>query len=271
MPFFPASVIPKTLKRETLSEVDNSPSIINARDFNIYIRELVAIEKYLVGAGATAADGGLLAALSQIINDFRQISNNGLLAQYSGVVKSGDSISVPAALLNTVTTGTSGSGDAVLNVVSTSGFPSSGVLTKFNDMTPTLLVQLDSQAVPLTSASFNFLKQTNQEIVSYTGKTATSFTGCSRAVEGNAQAVPAGKSAVVLGGKCSLTLAHKTWSQKSTGVDHIFAVSSHDAALKVTAGTFNVSGTPIAAVETDAVFFTQYSLNAVGSFVNPMA
>lgn len=256
MAYFPAQIMPKKLVRETSNEVDGSPNIFNATDHNKHEREIISIEKFLVGAGA-GTNTGLYGLISQCYNQFRDICNNGLIAQYNGSILTtgtNKTIPTPANILNTTTVGALATGATTITVVSTAGFPASGFITKFNDLTPT------------TPYIFGFGQLSDQEIIQYTGLTATTFTGCTRAVEGDAQAITSG-SAVIFGGKASLSLSHKSWAGPSVSSPVPAAsnvnrfITYHDASLSVFSAL--ISNT---VVDVSLAVEVQYSLNVVGSF-----
>lgn len=247
MAFFPNELPPKRLKRETLSEVDDSPSIYNARDYNIHLREVLALFRYLVGRGISIdTDGSVLDLVSKAIEIFRKLTDDGLITTHSGIIASGATIQAPPGMPKAFTSGALGTGDTTITVLSTDDFPTNGLLTKFNAIVPGSIG----------------IGTTNQEVIRYTGKTSTTFTGCTRSVEGTAQAVASDKTALILPGRASLFLGTNGWQNNvTTGVLGIYL--SHDAALKVTASI--ESGTNPAAQK---FINAEYALTIAGTFEN---
>lgn len=247
MAYFPEELPPKRLKRETSAEVDNSPNLYNARDYNIHLREVLALAKYLVGRGTSVeTDGSVLGLVSTALSLFRNITDGGLVTTHSGVVPTGTRVPIPSTMANTLTSGALTTGATTITVVSTANFPVSGKITKFNAVVP-------------GSTGSNLV---SQEVITYTGKTATTFTGCTRAVEGTAQAVAADKTALILPGKASILFGHGAWKNgNSAGV--LSALAQHDASLLMS-GQIDVTGT--ASVQT--YFNVAYCLTVVGSFEN---
>lgn len=253
MAFFPVTKMPKTIRREGQTEVDNSPSIFNARDYNIHHRELLAIEDYLVGNGISS-NSGIYNKLVQIITDFRNLTHNGLITQHCGTIKSGDRVPVPSNLATTVTDGSAlSTGTTTITVASTAGFPSKGLITKFNAITAAT-----TGSPEFKNYSFG-ASVSNHEIIRYTGKTDTTFTGCTRAVGGTAQAVASGATAQILAGKASLFLTHLGW-QGSTGPAQFYI--EHDAILTTTAALYGFDST---LTNVDTVIEVAYAMTIVGS------
>jgi hypothetical protein len=226
MAFFPVRPMPKELKRETSKEVDNNPSIFNARDFNVHHREIIAIEKMLIGDGSTT-NNALINLIRDSIQSFYDITNNGKLGSFSGIVASGTKISVPAFIPQTTTSGVLAVGDTTITVVSTADFPDNGFLTKFNSIKTTLS---GDPPTPIFTFGENI---TSQEIIAYTGKTDTTFTGCTRQQQGTiAQSVASDVVATIIAGRASLFLSGSAWASNGNPY-HVFV--EHDAELEVTA------------------------------------
>jgi hypothetical protein len=208
MAFFPFSIMPKHLQKETAREVDDSPSIYNAKDYNIHHRELLAIERFLVGDGLGEEDGGLLKTVSEVLSAITRISTGGLIARHGGLINNPRQIAIPDSAVSTFTDGAIGPADTSISVISTDGFPDSGIITKFNDILP------NEELSDFDSQKYEFGPNiTNQEIIEYSGKTDTAFTGCSRGIDGTtAQAVVDGDQAVVTAGRASLFLSNTFWT-----------------------------------------------------------
>jgi hypothetical protein len=230
MASFPNSIVPKVLKRGTNLEVDNNPSMYNALDFNRHLRELVAIEKFLIGdptSGATQT--GILDALTQIISILKSLTNNGLLGQYTGTVKPGDTITLPTNIITTSTSGAIAAAATTIPVVSITDLPDSGFITKFNKVDATTV-----GSPQMKNYSFGN-SITHQEIISYTGKadSPARLLGCTRGLESTiAQEVLGSETALIVSGKASLFLYQKTWQAASDDIPFQFYIE-HDAELKV--------------------------------------
>lgn len=238
MSYFPGTTMPKTLSPETSSEVDGSPSIINAADVNVLTREIIAIEK-MIGAADANTRGNLIGLLARAYEILYGYGEGLVAARISGSLLPNSTIAIPSSLLSTTTFGTTLAAATTINVASTRGFPTSGNITKFNDTTTT---------------------GQSQELISYTGLTPTSFTGCTRSVEGLAQA--ATSSAVIIAGRASLCLGHAVWGGKSASNSVIGISISHTAGLVVTA---TVTGTPGSVFDSELVEVS-YSLTVFGAY-----
>lgn len=253
MAYFPETRMPKLLRRETSAEVDNSPSIYNARDYNIHHRELLAIEKFLVGSGLGDEDDGVVNILIRELEVLREYANNGLMAQYVGSVIPGETIVLPTNIPHTTNAEVLGAADTTIAISSADGFPEAGYVTKFNTLS-------------FTSPTFTFGKtMTSQEIISYTGitpavgVTPAMLTGCTRALEGTTAQAAAAEDSVIMAGRASLMLGLKTLSGGVQTPNEAYAF--HDALLEVTAAVLNTSATQI-----DQFFEVSYALSIVGSF-----
>lgn len=249
--FFPNSVMPKSLRKETSKEVDDSPLVYNARDYNVHHRELRAIQQFLIGPAGFdgTVDGTSLNALVQeALATMRSISNGALLAQFSGVVASGTAVPIPAALKRTTTSGDVAAAATTIGVGSTDSFPESGYITKFNAL-GALTTCSDGSAPVADRCPVGAVKSqtyahgtkvfTNQEVIRYGGKTATSFLDCARSQFGStAQAVDADSPALILSGRASFSLWLASWEQTLENVllNEIFI--GHDAGLVPLAQAF---------------------------------
>jgi hypothetical protein len=246
MPYFPDRKMPKFLREETVNEVDDCPLIYNARDYNTHVREIIAIED-LLGTGDDPADTTLIGVLRNTIQLLRLITNDGLFGEFTGTIKAGNVIEPPSCVTVTTTSGALATGDAVIAVASTEGFPSKGFLTKFN-------------AIDGTTGAYNIgNKIFNSEIVSYTGKTDTTFTGCTREVAGTAQAVGASETAMIVSGRAALGFGFNfVGKAASTTMNKI--VIGHDARLQTFARLYNNSTDVTDMVE------VSYAMTVIGSF-----
>ena len=272
MAYFPSQIMPKRLMPETVREVDDSPAIYNARDYNIHLRELIAIERFLVGDGLSAASGntGIVSMLNALAQAFNSLSKNGTILQTSGVISTvgaGDqpphligTVPLPAGLANTYTRDAVSKTDTTIPVVSVKDFPTSGYITKFN-------------SVKAGGYPFGFTSMSSQEVISYASvDTVTNeFLGCTRAILGTAQDVPSGISrdtnpALIVAGRASVFLAHKGWqTAQPTGGGALVtnAYIDHDASLMVSSAVYdNASNTM------DESHEIIYSLTVSGTFEN---
>lgn len=232
MASFPSLITPKSIKRETQNEVDNSPAIYNARDYNIHLRELIAIEKTLVGKGmSVGTDSSLLGVLIKAINAYDSMANDGLISISSGTVQAGNPVLLPSGTLIAYTSGQVGPTDTTINVGLsgvqqtdfTAGFPTSGVLTKFN-----------STYDFFTSGGGGGI--TSQEIIVYTGISPTSFLNCTRGVVGTtSQIVSSNESALIVGGRASIMLGLNSWLDNTNPLGPLVSSGiltiAHDAIL----------------------------------------
>ena len=173
---FPNSILPLSLKPETLDEIDGSPNIFNARDYNIHRRELVAIEKTLLGkqnlvvsgvsgfscssfagsspcpngggTGDNGTNGGGTASVAQALQQVQAlidlVSSGGLFGSHCGTIQCGNAVPIPPSLLTTVCQAPLSAAATSIPVESTAGFPSQGFITKFNNDP----MRLECQASP---------------------------------------------------------------------------------------------------------------------------
>jgi hypothetical protein len=160
MAFFPDRLMPKGLKPETSYEVDDSPSIVNARDWNRHHREIISVEKTLLGAGQSSGAASGITGFScydfsngfqcpginlggnpisiqdaiNLINDLvDKVTNAGLFAMHCGTITSGKSVPIPPQVPYTTCVAPLGFAATSIPVASTEGFPQKGYITKFNN------------------------------------------------------------------------------------------------------------------------------------------
>ena len=273
MAYFPDQVMPKQLKRETSREVDDSPSIYNARDYNIHHREIRAIQQFLIGSASTGSgvqslidsrtsgktddsvsggglgDGGssLTDLVLRIAEVMDMMTNRGLVGQYSGTIQSGGQVRLPPDVSATQTVGGVGSTSDVIGVTSTTGFPSRGIITKFNgigvgevcsDGNPPgggARCDVDTRKVVTYNNLISGSHATNQEIISYASKTDTSFQGCVRSVNGStSQDATSDAPAIIVNGRAAMSFGHNFWGRASAASSNQFYLY-HDALLRATA------------------------------------
>lgn len=331
MAFFPDQVMPKTLRHETSHEVDGDPNILNAADWNRHHREILAIERLLIGAQTAggAASGvtgfscyqfnsGLVCpninlnpngtnpnapqsiqdAVDTIAGLVDLITNGGLFAQYIGTIGDGQKVPIPSSIVSTQTTPhVPVAPDATsIPVISTAGFPSQGVITKFNRNTRvTLCTQgavppVKGRCTGANNQQVNTLEglvpeilpyhATNQEFIQYTSITPTSFEGCTRGYLGTtAQDVVDTdpefntNGALIISGRASIFFTQNFWNVPATGSPSEVMIE-HDALLDVftfvykdgtPSGQENISLTNNA---TGQGMIVGYSLSVIGQFEN---
>jgi hypothetical protein len=257
MAYFPETIMPKILASETVREVDDSPAIYNAKDYNTHLRELIAIERFLVGDGLGASDStGMIGMLNSLVQAFNNISKNGIISQSSGLVADDGTVPLPSSLVNTYTNGGVGAGDLSIPVVSVAGFPTSGYITKFNS------IKTSPSGTP-----FGFKSLYSQEVIQYTSvdTNTNEFLGCTRAIIGSAQAVPSGivgdvNPALIVAGRASIFLTHKGWDVPPNQIPATVYVD-HDASLVVTSAVYDDSWNKI-----DGGCEVMYALTVSGTF-----
>ena len=146
MSYFPYQIMPKMLMKETSKEVDDNPSIYNAKNWNTHHREIRAIEEFLLGnkdpdsiifsgkdqQGTTYLPSSISSAVANIRYLLEELFNGCWLTQYSGTVQYKNYIKIPDCLIQTKTSGTVNDFDTTIAVESTKGFPQSGTITKIN-------------------------------------------------------------------------------------------------------------------------------------------
>lgn len=301
MSFFPDQIMPKMLRKETAQEVDNNPLLYNARDYNIHHREIRAIERMLLGSlgeagvdsasevistidpvtggGAESGSTSVSELLSRFVQIIELLTNQGFAGTYSGTIQTGGKIPIPENIASTQTVGTVSVSDATVTVASTQGFPASGIITKFNRLDTTQLCTdgnppgggsrcaLGSRKIQgyagLISGGFH---ATNQELISYTSKTNTTFNGCTRSVNSStAQQATDASPALVINGRAAVSFGHNMWGRGGSGRPNQF-VLSHDALLRVSANLLGYgSRTKVGNVLQDHIEIS-WILSAVGYY-----
>lgn len=121
--------MPKRLKRETFTEVDNSPLVYNAADYNRHLREIRAIECSLIGS---AQGTGIIDLINRAETLTTQTLNGGQMVFLSGTVSSGGQVPVPNNVTWSVINGPLAAGDNEIVLADATYFPSSGYATKIN-------------------------------------------------------------------------------------------------------------------------------------------
>lgn len=243
MAYFPKQIMPKMLVKETSKEVDDNPSIENAKDWNSQHREIRAIEKFLIGNDPS---GGLMFAgsnlqgttqlpesLSDGVNYIKylieELFNGCWFSQYTGTVRYKNFIELPSCITKTKTTGAISSSSSAITVETTAGFPRSGTITKINGLRTGEYCQSGTSASPVgggavcsvgtkyityTDFTATTKHRTNQEIITYTDKNETQFLNCTRSVSGStAETITDDEKSVIICGNASISISHNFWAE----------------------------------------------------------
>jgi hypothetical protein len=131
MSYFPNSIVPKRLKKETVNEVDGSPLVYNAADYNRQLREVRAIECSLIGS---AYGTGIVDLLTKAETLTTETLSGGQIVFLSGTVPTGSQIAVPGNVTWAVIQGPLGAADTEITLDNVSYFPSRGYITKINSL-----------------------------------------------------------------------------------------------------------------------------------------
>ena len=249
MSYFPNQIMPKTLMKETSKEVDDSPAIENAKDWNTQHREIRAIEKFLIG---DRSSGGLILAgadqqgttqLPKSLKDgvdyvryvLEELFNGCWLSQYTGTVRYKNYINLPDCVVKTKTTGDISSVDTTITVESTDGFPRSGTITKINGLRteeycqsgvsgfavgPGDICAVGTKYIAYSDFTGAVKHRTSQEIITYTNKNETQFLNCTRSVNGSTSEDLVDEQAIVLSGNASLSISHNFWAENPDSSPH---------------------------------------------------
>lgn len=228
--YFPDSPMPKRLREEGSSEVDGSPLILNARDYNRHHRELHAIDCLLRGAGDDPR--GFETFLQSVEELADQVSQGVLLNSYSGEIASGSTVPMPQTDVSpTTTSGAVGASDSEINAIASASFPNSGYLTKINavrveqyctdgsapdagNRCPVDSVKMYDYADAIDGSS----QFTIQETIKYNGirvgdDEGMTFLNCQRGLNGTtAQDVVAADIAMLIPGMATIMLTPARWS-----------------------------------------------------------
>ena len=187
MASFPDSVVPNRLMPETQREVDGSPTIFNAKDYNVHHRELRAIEKRALS---------MTDAINSSKDRIGYISSGRMFQYHSGsqAASAGSVVNIPLPgdVPRVSTTDAIEIGALSISVPAggTDAFPAAGYLTKLNNNVGEVGTALSLIQAPSYMG-------TNQEIIQYTSKTSTTFDCCTRGMFGTTvQRQPASSEAV---------------------------------------------------------------------------
>lgn len=243
MAYFPTSIVPKILQRETNSEVDGSPLICNARDHNIHAREIRAIECYLLGSNY-----GMTKTLEKIETLIDQVKRGSLFYYLSGTVPSNTKIPIPKQVVYSKTVGAIVSSSTNIEVEDASNFPQKGFATKINNVKT---LEYCSSGVPVgggdrcsvgTGVKCIEYKDfvigggtyiTFQEFFWYDGIENNVLQNCIRGIDStSAQDIDEGEEAIIINGKSSLVVMSNSWCKNKEQQPNQFYISM-DSMLNV--------------------------------------
>ena len=252
MSFFPNYVMPKRLVRESSSEVDGSPLIYNANDYNRHHREIRAIEQFLIGIAGSEASGfsgyfavsgfsgfsgfsgeslsssGLFGVVQEVDDVVSKIINDGLLTSIAGYVGANGQIPIPVDVTSAELYGPIGAADVTIPCDLAMLFPKRGYMTKFNAvmMTDHCTTNVESFSgscssgeiykdyEPFVAFSGAISHVTNQEFIWYDARTDSSFGPCTRGADGTtSQDLAFDEVAIIVPGRASLMLSSYAWAK----------------------------------------------------------
>ena len=187
MSYFPARLMPLTIKVNASGSFGVSGARISAQDYNLHDQEILAIETYLglngtvsspgvsgsqpaQPSGASGTSPALIANIISMTDQLNTFSQFGMQGT-SGYVLNGLRLVFPQAAHFAYLAAAPGATDTAISVDSTIGFPDSGVISILNDV---------DQSVSGSSTAEPFPYETMVEWISYTGRTATQFQNCQR-------------------------------------------------------------------------------------------
>lgn len=270
MVFFPNEVMPKDLKKTT-GDIPGYPLVYNAADHNAHHREIIAIQKFLIGNNGT---GGLRQAFQNVQNSIERLANGDYLYSLAGVFPSGGKIHVPEEILQTSATGLLTTSATTMTVGSTKDWPKTGILTKFNsNLAEETCLTDGSTSFPCSGGGNvkwldyeNQLTQmTNQELISYRVVSETQVLLVHRGLYGTTkQEIPADSTALVICGRAAVMFTPQVW-EADTDDDVSQIVLDHTADLRA---FVKVEGAATASVLTDVSGFVDvhYLLTVAANF-----
>lgn len=175
MAYFPKSVMPLTPKQDSVG-VFPVGNAIAAADFNLLDEELQAVQSYLLGQQSATPD--FSSRVKNLIEETNQVALRQSFANVlSGHCLSGMRIRLPEVSCTWLTKLPSPT-DKEITVNSTSGFPSSGVISIINDVDQIQKTE-DNQWIRNSSTGV-----TTVEWIKYNGKTSDAFLECERGYMG---------------------------------------------------------------------------------------
>ena len=179
MSYFPQNIMPADNKKDIMGP---SGTMLSA-DFNRRGDEIIAIEQFLGTGPASAADENAVASgsknpqnvlgvMANLVDAMNGFSDG--MASSSGYLQSSRSMIFPENAHATFLTTAVGPTDTTINVNSTIGFPSSGVITILNDV-----ISYPDRTTFVQKAIFT-VPDSTVEWIRYAGITETSFVNCQR-------------------------------------------------------------------------------------------
>jgi len=235
--------MPKRLKKETSNEVDGSPLVYNAWDYNRHLREIRAIECSLLGS---SVGSGIYSTLGRAETVTEEVKRGGLMVFFSGTVPSESQIPVPDRVTWVTIQGPLAATDVEITVDDASYLPNSGVITKMNALNAEQYCSVgvpvgpgdrcaDGDGVKYMEYS-HFLagttSMTSQELITYNGidKFNNKLLNCTREVDGTT-AQDLENNAVGIAGWASIALTHNAYSRQWIEPSQFYI--THDEMLNV--------------------------------------
>jgi len=243
MAYFPTSIIPKRLKKETTNEVDDSPLVYDARDYNRHLREIRSIECSLLGS---TSGTGTLDILTRAETLTTEMKRGGLLVFLSGTVFMGSQIQVPDRVSQVTIQGPLAAAATTITVDDASYMPKSGYLTKMNALTASQYCTSGAPVGPgdACAAGVKYMAYddflggsktiTSQELISYNGVDLANnqLLNCTRGVDGTTAQALTGNAVGIAGWAC-ISLTPNGFVRKWIKPNQLYV--AHDAMLNVTA------------------------------------
>jgi hypothetical protein len=234
--------MPKLLKKETPNEVDGSPLVYNAWDYNRHMREIRAIECSLLGSSYGT---GILDILTRAETVTEEIKRGGLMLFFSGTVPSESQVPVPDRVTWVTIQGPLLGTDTAINVNDVTYLPSSGYFTKINTLSAHQYCTSNSPvgAGDRCDSGVKYMAYdqflggasyiTSQEFITYDGldKANNRLLNCTRGVDGTTVQDLVG-NAIGIAGWASISLTHNAYARQLSIKPNQFYVT-HDEMLNV--------------------------------------
>lgn len=234
--------MPKRLKKETSNEVDGSPLVYNAWDYNRHLREIRSIECSLLGSSYGT---GIIDILTRAETVTEEIKRGGLMVFFSGTVPSGSQVPVPDRVTWVTISGPLLGTATEIYVDDVSYMPDSGYFTKINSITAGQYCTSGSPvgAGDRCAAGVKYMAYdqflggakyiTSQELITYDGldKANNKLLNCTRGVDGTTVQDLTG-NAVGIAGWASISLSHNAYARQTTIKPNQFYMT-HDEMLNV--------------------------------------
>jgi hypothetical protein len=269
--------MPKRLKEETVNEIDGSPLVYNAFDYNRHHREIRAIQCYLIGAEEDSGFEEMLLDVEGLVSTFLRVG----MTMMSGAIPSGAEVPIPAGIPVTNTSGTLSASATSIPVLGAQDYPQQGFLTKFNalrtqercsgggapgvgDRCPVG----ESKILQYRHVIDGVEELTIQEIIQYNGLEDDTFLNCVRGFDGSsAQDVEEGETAIIIPGRASLTLTPHSLSRDSGNPEEGLPrapfpyqfIVENDATLNASVSVFEQGSRQVLKDPMDGAFEVAYS------------